>query len=80
MKIDAKEKTKLEQRLVLSIIDGHRKGDFGYLQMKKSAVYILNHIDNAENQQELIHFLHNLSARWSLFEPIYEDERKRLKN
>jgi hypothetical protein len=76
MKIDQKQKTEIEVQLVTAIIDGHHKHNFSYVQMKKSARYILKHLDKISTHEELVHFLHNLSSHWMIFTSIFQREQK----
>jgi hypothetical protein len=72
MKLTQDDRNKIEVQLVEMIIDGHQHHHFPYTQMKKSARYILQHIDHLQNEEDLTHFLHNLSTHWPLFESIYK--------
>ncbi len=75
MSFDKKNVSRIEEALFLAIIDAHRHDKMSYIQMKKSASYIIRHTDHINSSQGLINFLHNLARRWPVFEPIFEEEK-----
>jgi len=73
---DEKRKNQIEEALVKVIINAYQKKDLSYFDMKKSASYILSHIDKITNSSELFYFLENLSFYWPIFKSVFVMEKQ----
>lgn len=70
-------KNQILKTLAQLLIDNYTNGGISYFEMKKAAGYILDHIEEIKNEEDLFLFLENLSFYWEIFRHVLILEKER---
>lgn len=69
---DEKLKNEVKASLLQAIISGLEKKTLSLAQMKTSANYILDHIENIKNYSQFLVFMDDLNNKWTIFKDIHK--------
>jgi spore coat polysaccharide biosynthesis protein SpsF (cytidylyltransferase family) len=68
---DENLKNEVKAALLQAIISGLEKKSLSLIQMKASANYILDHIEDIKNYSQFMVFMDELNNKWSIFKDVY---------
>lgn len=75
MEFTAVEKQELEQKIVDIITSSLEQKKVTEDELSPISTYVLNNIDTIKDREGLLYFLEQLSARWAIFDDLYELEK-----
>lgn len=78
MNPDEAYKSKIGERLTRTLADGVGKGEINEEEASEISTYILENIDKAENNLQLLSLLEELAKKWPVFEHILTLEQAEI--
>ena len=75
MEVSAEHKTEIEKKILKEIINALENDKVTEAELPDIADFVITHIDAAQNHEQMIKFLDELSQKWPFFEGLEQIER-----
>lgn len=75
MEFTEEKKKELEKQIVEMAISALENGAITEYMLGDISQFVLSRIDGIKNDEELATFLKDLSQRWSMFSPLYQEQK-----